>query len=782
MRQTQSQGTTDQVIGTSPCGQEIATTSAMAGPDGAFLQKFGNRLREKVGVLLTPPVGAVAHELRQVQSYVDELVRDMGPRSIKGSVPSTRLVVNLYSSDIANAFVARLDEQNGRPMPDQAEIRQHFDPENGRRPIYEIGVTLGLLRSVSSEEELRYVLAHELAHFTENHIERNSSLGSQTHEAVADAIAFKTVASCGKNPVGGLHCLQRNFEQLGPEQHKSVIESSLSAGHGSHHHEGVRIAFAQAKIRQIEFENPALLSLELTPVPDFVRLTINPRQTNPEAWARGLETGRKFADGSIQAAISGTPADLWIGQIRPSDIPDVLVQGLERIRNEEGATSTQKLDAIVGFIELLAESQGEASLVLSLDAQSELTRTIAGLLRDGGTFEQVIERVKQPIDQKSADRWESLLEPALLKSLGALVNRHPEVISLYKDLPKTVAQVRRHADRDLSETMALIVKVSTLNRGVENPIVERLQGGALESLEACLAATENLPLEGMRCLYLLERLHDQSSFERAVRGVVIDFAARSREKLLTMLEGALADSGDFDREWTINQGLSSLGRLFRYQPLTESDELRLGTALLDFFSQDGDRGDFETITVKLGENPELLGFLTSLAHSPLADDGQKKAIRDCIFSNLPATNLPRRGTVGDLVDELTSIVNSTLDGEGIRYLAGQVRSPRISEEHHFHRLATPIAVLARSGEGSQRIAQEFNFNQTSHLIDELSIRIRPVRAGIQRKKDRRGGSSGVSLPLKLSGEAPRFLLDCVVASQAQAPNLEIWHKTLSSGP
>jgi hypothetical protein len=132
------------------------------------------------------------------------------------------------------------------------------------------------------------------------------------------------------------------------------------------------------------------------------------------------------------------------------------------------------------------------------------------------------------------------------------------------------------------------------------------------------------------------------------------------------------------------------------------------------------------------------------------------------------------------VDELTSIVNSTLDGEGIRYLAGQVRSSRISEEHHFHRLATPLAVLARSSEGSQRIAQEFNFNQTSHLIDELSIRIRPVRAGIERKKDRRGTSSGVSLPLKLSGEAPRFLLDCVVASQEHASNLEMWHKTIST--
>lgn len=340
MRQTQSQGTTDQVIGTSPCGQEIATTSAMADPDGAFLQKFGNRLRDMVGVLLTPPVGDVSHELRQVQSYVDGLVRDMSPRWIKGSDTMVRLVVNLYSSDTANAFVTRLDAHNGRPVPDQAEIHQHFDPEDGGRPIYEIGVTLGLLRSVSSEEELRFVLAHELAHFTEGHIERNSYLGSQTHEAVADAIAFQTVESCGKNPVGGLHFLQRTFAQLGPEQHKGALERSLSAGQHSHHHEGLRIAFAQAKIRQIELDNPALLSLELTPVPDFVRLTINPRQTNPEARARGLETGRKFAEECIQAAISGFPADLWIGQIRPSDIPDVLVQGLERIKNEEGATST----------------------------------------------------------------------------------------------------------------------------------------------------------------------------------------------------------------------------------------------------------------------------------------------------------------------------------------------------------------------------------------------------------------------------------------------------------
>ena len=745
---------------------------AEAFPDSDSLRTFGGRLRADLGVLLTPPFGKLSPEIRAVQQYVEGLVREVAPDN-RGWV---RLVVTIYSGDTPNAFVGKVADRECFD-PGRADLRRHFDPDDGKRPVYEVGVTLGLLRQLQFEDELLFSLSHEVAHYTERHVERQSSLGGQTHEPVADSIALDSLAKSGRNPIAGWNALERLISHERSTEQKSTFETCRDAALSSHHDEGLRLTLALAKIRELHEKDPTVLDRERVPLPDFVKLSVNPRRIDPQIRDDELEICRDLAERCVEASAGERADSTGIRKVSSHVVADGLKEGLRFIVEKSEVSKSEKLDAVVGFLGAIAKTQGDAPVVLSRDARWALTRTIMSLLHDGGDFKQTLERVKRPLLDGSLDRWNTLLEPAFLSSVSPLVNRHPAIIDLYSRLPAQVMSLRGGTDKtDFGETFRLVKRVSSLGEGVDSRIAERIHTGAALALKNCLSDPSLTPGWGMRATYLLSDSDDKLPFGRAIRSIVDDYVGRSRCALIAELGENLTD-----RSGQLPEGIFSLGNLLRHSPLTEPERGALEKAFSGFFSQSDERAWNSSMEVDIIGRPEIFSFFADLTRAPRME-AHREAIRDYICSHLPCTNLPRRGPAAEILGSLESELIGSLDKEAIlarakpRPQTGVEAPSRNSCVRHqaFNRLMTPIALLSRDPDKSREIARSFSLADTKFLIEEVKERLQGLDGRIMR------GSVGVGVPLKLSGEAPRFLLDCVGASQAEGVSLESWYQVVSN--
>lgn len=231
-------------------------------PQDEALTVWKNRHKDSLGELLTPPIGEISPEVKRVQNKIEEMVEKLAGDELRAK--GIKVNINLFSGDTLNAFAARnsdewdapggsrVSEDRARYNSAVASLRPILDPEGSGKPIYELGVTAGALRKLETEDELAFLLGHELAHLLEGHTEKvnRSWLSSQSHEAVADHEAFRMMVKAGYDPAQGLRLLNRLHEGHEPPDLPSLLEG-LSAGASSHHHEGVRVAMGQLKLEQL---------------------------------------------------------------------------------------------------------------------------------------------------------------------------------------------------------------------------------------------------------------------------------------------------------------------------------------------------------------------------------------------------------------------------------------------------------------------------------------------------------------------------------------------------
>ena len=85
-----------------PLGMTVEMMSPVTSQEHSLLYRWGTRLRDTYGVLLTPPRGHIAEDVQQTRTYVEDMIsRLAGERLAREGV---HLVVNLYSSARMNAF------------------------------------------------------------------------------------------------------------------------------------------------------------------------------------------------------------------------------------------------------------------------------------------------------------------------------------------------------------------------------------------------------------------------------------------------------------------------------------------------------------------------------------------------------------------------------------------------------------------------------------------------------------------------------------------------------
>lgn len=239
---------------------------------GSELKLFANRFRNQgAGVLTTPSLGHGAADARKAKAYLQEVLDHIGHEAIDNL--GIHVVVNIYSSNRVNAFATAPED-----FPVQRKILGVA--EDGKK-IFEIGILQGMLSFFKSEDEMAFVLGHELGHIISNHLDKGKGTvqdnltkwsSSQGNEVEADFAAIELMI--GKyNLDASMSVLERLLSGMSKE-----IES-IDYFLGSHHHPSLRLASVLARIQHLRRTEPkAIITSEIPLRVDALRVQRSPRE------------------------------------------------------------------------------------------------------------------------------------------------------------------------------------------------------------------------------------------------------------------------------------------------------------------------------------------------------------------------------------------------------------------------------------------------------------------------------------------------------------------------
>ncbi|MBI3288660.1 MAG: M48 family metalloprotease [Elusimicrobia bacterium] len=273
-----------------------------------------------MGALLTPPVGRHSADVKAAKAFIEKLIENLaGPRlRARGIVP----VLNIYASDTVNAFVQEtksgdpftpendwknLHSSQGKPWP----IRRLYGVVDSE-PMRELGITTALLNRYATQDELAFVIAHELIHLLEGHTTRpDFKTGGmakhwwsrQQYEVVADAGAIRLMK--GKYDLRGAVSVLTDLSRLAPAD-----EDPGQAGTSTHHQPGVRIALAQMAV-QAELSKSQEAHQPARALPRFIKLgRMAPRSPKNPNFEKNLASFEMVA-----RAILDDPQASWIEKV-----------------------------------------------------------------------------------------------------------------------------------------------------------------------------------------------------------------------------------------------------------------------------------------------------------------------------------------------------------------------------------------------------------------------------------------------------------------------------------
>lgn len=213
------------------------------------LKNWGTRHAKNFGTLLNPPVGTIDKDVRNLEIEIKSIIESLAGDILKNK--NIQLIVGIYPDSNPNAFMAKIDSFKISQSPG-VPVLYGF---NKRRPIYELGMSLGLFRIVQTRDELAFIIAHELNHLLEGHVDgsterdhQKSWWDSQQREAVVDHLAIKMML--GKFDIkAGLSVMVKmaRLYQNDVLGRSAGLKDLVS----SHHHEGVRISMLQTLIEYL---------------------------------------------------------------------------------------------------------------------------------------------------------------------------------------------------------------------------------------------------------------------------------------------------------------------------------------------------------------------------------------------------------------------------------------------------------------------------------------------------------------------------------------------------
>lgn len=362
------------------------------------LDRWHRRLRDEMGVVTTPPYGPVEQPMKEASEYLKDLVdRLAGPDLTKSDID---LRIELFSGDVGQTTIddsAKMEEnwkmyRGKRRWP----IRRWMsvpDAHDGKA-IYRLGIDVGMLRTLESEDELAFVLAQQVERaldydkqdpYNEEDVgpKTRSFVDSRDMQVAADKAAVKRMAEAGFNPRAAYHALNRLYAKNPIEYPENDLQRALTAASHNQEAEGIRVGAVVTEVESYVRRGDSSVNRELTSMPAVLRLQARPQYTEPveniekfkadyRTLAEGLATDRT-PDWMFPGWNSEPPAHQAI-QLAGGDRQDKeegLLAAVEHLDGLTGKTPQQKIDGLLRLMVSLRHSAlpGEG---FSTDAKAKL--------------------------------------------------------------------------------------------------------------------------------------------------------------------------------------------------------------------------------------------------------------------------------------------------------------------------------------------------------------------------------------------------------------------------
>lgn len=807
--------------------------------DKQELERYGNRLRQEVGALLTPPAGTLSPEVKFARDYVRTLVHELAGAELEQA--GMHVVVNLYSSEEVNAFALK-DPTLQQP----GLLRRLTGYAVDGQPIYEIGVNLGTLRQLEHKEELAFILGHELTHILKGHTEEIAPddrarlkrwVASQANEVVADAGGIEKMVRAGYDPEGALSALNRMHRREQSADSSLVIElfKALKAGAASHHHEGVRLSAAQAQVEHLRrTESAALPSEHLTPLPAFelgdpTRLPVPRKEFEKVAQEVAsmaeamLDPGKRLARqgqfGSYHFLPPGKELDPELSWRNSNELRgEVFMQAVRRL-DKAAAGGQQKVDAALHLYEAI-HNQWIGSIDLNEENRREflgfLTRHSVGA--GGWKASELLAGLTTEVDGKTvfthANFASDVLSSRLFQQLfPQLAERSQEWKKLSDQVPE-MFQVEATGGKSGGEVFWRHVgnaldpwnRISELGKASLLTSLERL---AQEPAELSKAESWKFSQNLGRVLFLDDG--EQKSIRKAIEPLTERFRAWRESKVMQVLEGPpYAPSGE------IGNTLANLEDSHEKFPLEDGVRQKLAPLLLSYARRANQERDLflgpYQPCLRLAGSVLVTDILVNLLESDELSAGDRKEVFRFLVANLPHdSSAPREGEqarpfqrlqgylaslsreeVLELVNTDRTSLNARSLGQNLALLPTQLHTRTLTQIARHKKLETDrkhVVAAARHREQNLRLSTLGLLGYDRQLSQQKSREfdfsdLRSMTGSLTDLRLRSQAMRTMEQEFKpgphIGMDCGIFLMDTLCARQEEAPDVATWYEVVSS--
>lgn len=380
---------------------EVPSSDQFTPAEQQELTGWNERLRPEMGELQTPPAGPKKAQQEKAKAYIEGLLDKLAGQDI--TERKMELQIEVFSGDIPQAA---LDDDMSREAiwkdehPDEAwPIRGWMGlPEGNEKPIYRLGVNLGLLKTLKSEDELAFVLAQQVERLLD-HDKRDPEneellapanknyVDSRDWQSAADRAAIARMNRAGFNPRGAYHALNTLYSENPIKYPANDLNRGLVAAAHGHEHEGMRVGLVQAEVETYVRRSEPNTSKTLLPLPSELSIESLPGYeksvSDPAAFQRDFESL------AVQVAVDTTPAWMFGRDVPPREMGTIklaggtaedkelaLLKATRALEQSSQHTPQQKVD---GFLRTLVALRFET--LPEEPFSKETHATIAGFLK-----------------------------------------------------------------------------------------------------------------------------------------------------------------------------------------------------------------------------------------------------------------------------------------------------------------------------------------------------------------------------------------------------------------
>ena len=259
-------------------------------------ERWHRRLRSDMGVLTTPPVGAVEASHQKASDYLFDLIdRLAGPDLTESDID---LRIELFSGDIPQAAIDDSDkmEKNWKQYRGDRRwpIREWMGvPDaHGDKAIYRLAINVGMLQALDTEDELAFVLSQQLERaldhdkqdpYNEDTIGPNtrSFVNSRYMQVPADKAAIKRMSDAGFNPRAAFSALNKLYAKNPIDYPDNDLERALTAAAHDQEAEGIRVGAVETEVENYVRRGETSVHREMTPMPSVLKIEARPEYNKP---------------------------------------------------------------------------------------------------------------------------------------------------------------------------------------------------------------------------------------------------------------------------------------------------------------------------------------------------------------------------------------------------------------------------------------------------------------------------------------------------------------------